>query len=233
MQFFADVANGSEYIPNSVPVVTVHDWKSVTFATVAGQQAYPLTGIATDIDQIASIRADDRNLDWLGPDVAERTFTVEIPAGIAGGQTLRLGGRGAAGPRGGAIGDLYVHVRVADHDRYRREEDDLVTDVVVSLAQAALGTTLTLPTLDGDEELVVPAGVQHGREFVLRGRGVPRLVSSGRSRGRGDLRARIVVEVPTDLTSEQRELLRRFAESRGEDVAADEGLLSKIKSAFS
>ncbi len=168
-----------------------------------------------------------------GRTIAERTFTVEIPAGIAGGQTLRLGGRGAAGPRGGAIGDLYVHVRVADHDRYRREEDDLVTDVVVSLAQAALGTTLTLPTLDGDEELVVPAGVQHGREFVLRGRGVPRLVSSGRSRGRGDLRARIVVEVPTDLTSEQRELLRRFAESRGEDVAADESLLSKIKSAFS
>jgi molecular chaperone DnaJ len=168
-----------------------------------------------------------------GRTIAERTFTVEIPAGIAGGQTLRLGGRGAAGPRGGAIGDLYVHVRVADHDRYGREEDDLVTDVVVSLAQAALGTKLTLPTLDGDEELVVPAGVQHGREFVLRGRGVPRLVSSGRSRGRGDLRARIVVEVPTDLTSEQRELLRRFAESRGEDVAADESLLSKIKSAFS
>ena len=168
-----------------------------------------------------------------GRTIAERTLTVEIPAGIAGGQTLRLGGRGAAGPRGGAVGDLYVHVRVADHERYRRDEDDLVTDVVVSVAQAALGTKLTLPTLDGDEELVVPAGVQHGREFVLRGRGVPRLAASGRSRGRGDLRARISVEVPTDLTSEQRDLLRRFAESRGEDVAGDEGLLSKIKSAFS
>jgi molecular chaperone DnaJ len=168
-----------------------------------------------------------------GRTIAQRTLTVEIPAGIAGGQTLRLGGRGAAGPRGGAVGDLYVHVRVADHERYRRDEDDLVTDVVVSVAQAALGTKLTLPTLDGDEELVVPAGVQHGREFVLRGRGVPRLAASGRSRGRGDLRARIAVEVPTDLTSEQRDLLRRFAESRGEDVAGDEGLLSKIKSAFS
>lgn len=168
-----------------------------------------------------------------GRTIAERTLTVEIPAGIAGGQTLRLGGRGAAGPRGGEVGDLYVHVRVADHERYRRDEDDLVTDVVVSVAQAALGTKLTLPTLDGDEELVVPAGVQHGREFVLRGRGVPRLAASGRSRGRGDLRARISVEVPTDLTSEQRDLLRRFAESRGEDVAGDEGLLSKIKSAFS
>ncbi len=168
-----------------------------------------------------------------GRTIIERTLTVEIPAGIATGQTLRLGGRGAAGPRGGATGDLYVHVRVAEHERYRREDDDLVTDVVVSLAQAALGTKLTLPTLDGDEELVVPAGVQHGREFVLRGRGVPRLAGSGRSRGRGDLRARIAVAVPTELSSEQRELLRRFAESRGEDVAGDEGLLSKIKSAFS
>ncbi len=168
-----------------------------------------------------------------GRTIAERTLTVEIPAGIAGGQTLRLGGRGAAGPRGGAVGDLYVHVRVADHERYRREDDDLVTDVVISVAQAALGTKLTLPTLDGDEELVVPGGVQHGREFVLRGRGVPRLASSGRARGRGDLRARIVVAVPTDLTTEQRDLLRRFAESRGETVAGDEGLLSKIKSAFS
>ena len=146
---------------------------------------------------------------------------------------MRLGGRGAAGPRGGAAGDLYVHLRVADHERYHRLEDDLVTDVVVTIAQAALGTKMTLPTLDGDEELVVPAGVQHGREFVLRGRGVPRLTTTGRARGRGDLRARVVVEVPTDLTAEQRDLLRQFAASRGDEVADDGSLLSKIKSAFS
>ena len=125
-------------------------------------------------------------------------------------------------------------MRVADHDMYQREDDDLVTDIEVSIAQAALGSTIQLPTLDGDEVLDVPSGTQHGREFVLKGRGVPRLSQGGRSRGRGDLRARIVVAVPTKLSDVERELLRKFAESRGEQVSTHEGgLKSKIKSAFS
>ena len=102
----------------------------------------------------------------------------------------------------------------------------------MSIAQAALGTELDLETLDGVEHLVIPAGVQHGHEFTLRGRGVPRLTSAGRSRGRGNLRARVMVEVPTKLSNEERELLRRFAELRGEEVT-NEGLVAKIKSAFS
>jgi len=167
-----------------------------------------------------------------GRKIKEVTLTVEVPAGIDTGQTLRLTGRGAVGPRGGGAGDLYVHLRVAAHDRWRREEDDLVTDVPVSIAQAALGTEMDLETLDGPEHLVIPAGVQHGHEFVLRGRGVPRLTSGGRSRGRGNLRARVMVDVPTKLSGEERELLRRFAELRGETVN-DDGLVAKIKSAFS
>ena len=166
--------------------------------------------------------------------VKEMTHTVEVPAGIDAGQTLRLTNRGAVGTRGGTAGDLYVHIRVAEHDTYRREDDDLVTDVTVSLAQAALGTHFTLVTLDGEEELVIPAGVQHGREFVLRGRGVPRLAQGGRSKGRGNLRARVVIEVPTKLSDTERELLRRYAEERGEKVApVDGGIMSRIKSAFS
>jgi molecular chaperone DnaJ len=166
--------------------------------------------------------------------IKETTYTVDIPAGIATGQTLRLGGKGAVGIRGGMAGDLYVHVRVADHHTYHREDEDLVTDVVISIAQAALGTELTLTTLDGDEVLVVPPGTQFGREFVLKGRGVPRLSQGGRSRGRGDLRARVVVEVPTKLSDDERDLLRKLAEARGEHVAESEGgLFSKIKSAFS
>ncbi len=167
-----------------------------------------------------------------GRKIKEVTLTVEVPAGIDTGQTLRLTGRGAVGPRGGGAGDLYVHLRVAAHEQWRREEDDLVTDVPVSIAQAALGTEMDLETLDGTEHLVIPAGVQHGHEFVLRGRGVPRLTSGGRSRGRGNLRARVMVEVPTKLSGEERELLRRFAELRGETVN-DDGLVAKIKSAFS
>ena len=111
---------------------------------------------------------------------AEHTYQVDVPAGVDSGSTLRLSGRGAAGPRGGANGDLYVHLRVQPHDRYLRDGDDLVTVISVSIAQAALGTTVKLPTLDGDEEIAVPAGSQPGKQFVLRQRGVPRLQSRGR-----------------------------------------------------
>ena len=163
----------------------------------------------------------------------EVTLTVEVPAGVDSGQILRLTGRGAVGPRGGDTGDLYVHLRVAAHERWHREEHDLVTEVPLSITQVALGTELDLETLDGVEHLVVPAGVQHGHEFVLRGRGVPRLTSSGRTRGRGDLRARVAVQVPTKLLPQERDLLRKLAELRGESVSGDEGLVAKIKSAFS
>ncbi len=161
---------------------------------------------------------------------ADTTYQVDVPAGVDTGSTLRLTGRGAAGPRGGRAGDLYVHLRVAAHERYRREDDDLVTDVPISIAQAALGTRIDLPTLDGDEELSVPAGTQPGHEFVLRGRGVPRL----QGRGRGDLRAVIVVEVPTKLNTAEADLLRELARLRGEEVGeSGQGLFSRIKSAFS
>ncbi|MFN5605074.1 MAG: molecular chaperone DnaJ [Actinomycetes bacterium] len=162
--------------------------------------------------------------------VTEKTFQVDVPAGVDTGSTLRLTGRGAVGPRGGGAGDLFVHLRVRPHDRYERDGFDLVTVVEVSIAQATLGVSLQLPTLDGDETLVVPAGTQPGREFVLKRRGVPRLQSSGR----GDLRVLISVKVPTKLSDEESRLLRQFAEGRGEDVApAATSFFSKIKSAFS
>jgi molecular chaperone DnaJ len=160
----------------------------------------------------------------------DKTYTVDVPAGVVDGSTLRLTRRGAAGPRGGAPGDLYVHLRVRPHDRYHRDDDDLVTEVSISIAQAALGTTISLATLDGDEDLAVPAGTQPGHQFVLRGRGVPRL----HGRGRGDLHAVVRVEVPTKLSSDEAQLLRTFAEGRGEEVGEmGTSLFSKIKSAFS
>ncbi len=160
----------------------------------------------------------------------DKAYQVDVPAGVDTGSTLRLTGRGAAGPRGGGNGDLYVHLRVAPHERFVRAGNDLVTDVGISIAQAALGTSLTLGTLDGDEELVVPAGTQPGREFVLRHRGVPQL----QGRGRGDLIARIRVDVPTKLSDAEVELLASYAAGRGEVVGnGKEGLFSRIKSAFS
>lgn len=171
-----------------------------------------------------------------GRTTRDQSHEIDIPAGIATGQTMRVGGRGGVGPRGGGAGDLYVHIAVGEHKMYQREENDLVTDVQVSIAQAALGVDLTLATLDGDETLVVAAGVQNGHEYVLKGRGVPYLNQGSRSRGRtrGDLRARIVVVVPKKLSSKERELLLQLARERGENVSAnDSSFKSKIKSAFS
>ena len=166
----------------------------------------------------------------------EQTHSVEIPAGIASGQTMRVTSRGGVGPRGGEAGDLYVHIEVGDHEMYRREENDLITEVKVSISQAALGAEFVLATLDGDETLVVPAGVQHGNEFVLKGRGVPSLNQGGRARNqvRGDLRVQIAVFVPKKLNARERELLEELAKLRGESFSAQESRVkSKIKSAFS
>jgi molecular chaperone DnaJ len=161
--------------------------------------------------------------------ITEKSYTVEIPAGVDTGATLRLVSRGAAGIRGGGHGDLYVHLQVRRHDRFERQGFDLVHQLPISTAQAALGVQLPLETLDGTEELVLPRGTQTGRVFRLRGRGVPHL----EGRGRGDLLVQVVVETPTELSTEQEELLRRLAALRGEPVAEPEtGLLGKIKSAF-
>ena len=164
--------------------------------------------------------------------IEDRTYNVDIPAGVDNGSTLRLTGRGAAGPRGGGTGDLYVHLRVTDHARFVRDGDDLVGYLVVSIAQATLGTEIEFETLDGPETIAVPAGSQHGKVFLFRGKGVPRL--GQRRSGRGDLRVALRVEVPTRLTAKEIELLRAFAEARGEAVSdTDQSLLGRIKSAFS
>jgi molecular chaperone DnaJ len=164
-----------------------------------------------------------------GRTVEERTYTVDIPAGVDTGSTLRLTGRGAAGPRGGAPGDLYVHVRAQPHERFTRHGVDLHCDLPVSFAQAALGTHLAFDTLDGTEDLVIPRGTPSGKEFRLKGRGVPHL----ERRHRGDLIVRVFVDVPTDLSETEEELLRQLAEERGDAIAPeDAGFLSRIRSAF-
>jgi molecular chaperone DnaJ len=163
--------------------------------------------------------------------VSDRSYTVDIPAGVDTGSTLRLPNRGAAGLRGGGYGDLYVHVKVRPHSVFERHEHDLQAEVHIALTQAALGVALPFETLDGEEELVVPRGTQSGRAFRLRGRGVPRLGG----RGRGDLVVRVVVDVPEDMSDEEEELVRRLAELRGEPVSPPDakGFFSRVKSAFS
>jgi molecular chaperone DnaJ len=159
----------------------------------------------------------------------ESTFVVEVPAGVDTGTTLRLPGRGAAGPRGGPNGDLYVHVRVKPHPTLTRAESDLLTDMHVSMTQATLGAHLMVETLEGPEEVTVAGGTQSGRQVRLRGRGVPYL---GRH-GRGDLIVTLIVDTPTELTKAQEDLLRQLAAERNEPVAEPEaGLMSRIRGAF-
>lgn len=162
--------------------------------------------------------------------VEEVSYQIKVPPGVDNGSTLRLSGRGAVGQRGGAPGDLYVHLRVADHPDFERHGDELHTVLPVSMAQAALGAHLELVTLDGPESIHVEPGTQSGTIVRLRSRGVHRL----EGRGRGDMVVTLVVETPSDLDDEQVDLLRRLAELRGEDVAepGEGGLLGRIKSAF-
>jgi molecular chaperone DnaJ len=164
-----------------------------------------------------------------GRTVEERTYTVEIPAGVDTGSTLRLSGRGAVGPRGGSPGDLYVHLRVKPHERFERDGYDLHSSLKLPYTQATLGATIQFETLDGTEEIDVPRGTESGTTFRLRNRGVPHL----ERRQRGDLLIDVVVEVPTELTEEEEEVIRRLAELRGEPVAPSvSGLISKLRSAF-
>jgi molecular chaperone DnaJ len=159
----------------------------------------------------------------------ERTFVVDVPAGVDDGSTLRLPGRGAGGFRGGPPGDLYVHLRVRPHPSLTRRGADLLAVMHVPMTSAALGVSVPFETLDGTEDLAVPPGTQSGREIRLRGRGVPHL----QSRGRGDLIVTVVVDTPEISGKEQEELMRRLAELRGEVVAPPEaGLMSKLRSAF-
>lgn len=159
----------------------------------------------------------------------QRHLEVEVPAGIDDGQRLRLAGRGPAAPRGGVSGDLYVTVRVQPHPDFARDGDDLHTVRRVAMTQAALGTTFSVATFDGDREITVPAGTQPGRAFTLHGLGVPSL----RSGRRGDLHVHTEVEIPEKLSPEETELLAQFAALRGEEVHPHrEGLFSRLRSAF-
>jgi molecular chaperone DnaJ len=161
--------------------------------------------------------------------VEERTRTVEIPPGIHHGQRIRLTGEGHAGLVGGRAGDAYVEVRIRPDERFVREGDDVYTTVDLTFTQAALGATLAIATLDGEEDLDLPPGTQPGEIVVLRGRGMPVLQGFGR----GDQRILVNVRVPRRLNDEQRRLLREFdAHSDEHTYGKSEGLFGKLKSAF-
>jgi molecular chaperone DnaJ len=154
-----------------------------------------------------------------GREAGRTSLTVDIPAGIADEQRIRIQGRGHAGDRGGPPGDLFVLVRVEPDERFVRDGNDLVSVIDLAAPHATLGTTVTVPTLDGDEEIEVRPGTQAGTVITLRGRGMPSL----RRGSRGDQRVVVNVTTPRNLTEDQRELTRRLADSLTADNFADHG----------
>ncbi|HTQ81473.1 MAG TPA: molecular chaperone DnaJ [Thermoanaerobaculia bacterium] len=160
----------------------------------------------------------------------ERTTSVKIPAGVDTGQRLRLTGEGEHGRRGGPAGDLYVVLQVKPHEEFQREGTTVYSRVAMTYAQAVLGASLEVETLHGTSTLEVPPGTAHGRDFRLRGQGIPRLDGHGK----GDHVAVVEVEIPNpkDLSDEEVELLRKLAELSGKPVKEDRGIVDRVKNLF-
>jgi molecular chaperone DnaJ len=160
---------------------------------------------------------------------AVRETSVKIPAGVETGTRLRLSGEGEAGAHYGPRGDLYVVIRVREHEFFAREENDLLCDVPISFAQAALGTKIEIPTLFGKETIEISPGAQSGTVHVLKGKGFPDL----HGRGIGDQRITLKVETPTHLNAKQKELLEEFARISGEDVhPMSQSFFEKVRALF-
>jgi molecular chaperone DnaJ len=156
-------------------------------------------------------------------------LNVKIPPGVDAGSRLKLRAEGEAGRNGGPPGDLYVIIDVKPHPLFTRQDNDIVCEVPVSFAQAALGAEIEVPTIEGKFKMKVSAGTQSGTVLQLRGKGVPDL----RGAGRGDQLVRVVVETPRKLTARQRELLEEFARSGGEEVnPLTKGFFDKVKEMF-
>ena len=143
---------------------------------------------------------------------------VQIPAGVDDGTQIRLSGEGGPGTYGGPSGSLFLLLAVQPHKFFKRRENDILLNLDINVAQAALGAEIEVPTLDGNEKLKIPSGTQPGRVFHLKGKGVPHL----RRNGRGDQLVIINVAVPSKLTKEQRELFEQLAASLGTTVKPQE-----------
>ncbi len=155
-----------------------------------------------------------------------RTISISIPAGVDSGLSLRLQGEGEPGEQPGLSGDLYVAITVEDHDVFRRQGDDVIIAIPMTYSQAVLGGDLEISTLEGEETFTVPKGTQSGQDFRLKDRGMPKL----RGRGRGELIVVTYIEIPTKITKEQEDLLRRLAELEGVPVTPRKrGLFSRRK----
>jgi molecular chaperone DnaJ len=154
------------------------------------------------------------------------TVSVKIPAGVSAGNYLTVRGSGDGGPRGGPAGDLIVVINEIEHEHFTRRHDDIIIEMPLSFSQAALGTEIEIPTLDGNASLKIPPGTQSGKVFLMRNKGIPHL----NGHGRGDELVRVVVWTPTNLAPEERELFKNLAQTRGEKPPkTDKSFFEKLR----
>jgi molecular chaperone DnaJ len=197
--------------------------RSVFGEFVRTQTCPTCAGTGQKIEQLCTV------CDGAGRTLEERKLEVKIPAGIHDGQRIRISGEGHHGILGGRAGDAYVRVHVRPDPRFVRDGNDIISTVELTMTQAALGATVTIPTLEGEHELAFKPGTQPGEIKVLSGEGMPVLQGFGR----GDHRVLVNVLMPHRLTDEQRRLLQEFERDvDGETYKADEGFFDKLKSAF-
>ena len=167
-----------------------------------------------------------KNCKGTGRTEEHKSISLKIPPGVDSGSRLRISGEGEPGEYGGPYGDLYVILNVEEHPFFKREGTELYCEVPVSFPQAALGTELEIPTIDGTAKLKVPAGTQSGNLFTIKGKGAPRVGGQHR----GNQIVRVYVEVPTKLTSRQKELLEEFSSINGDEVT--KSFRDKLKGLF-
>ena len=159
-----------------------------------------------------------------------RRLSINIPPGVDDGVGIRLSGEGELGGYGGPPGDLHVYITVLSHQFFVRQGNHVILEVGVNVAQAALGDIITVPTLDGEEDLAIPAGTQTGEVFRIKGCGVPYL----RRSGRGDQQVVVTVQIPTKLTDRQRELFGELGETLGKEIVAqsERGFMDRVREAL-
>ncbi len=167
-----------------------------------------------------------------GVQARQRTLTVKVPPGVDDGMQIRLSGEGEPSPdAAGRPGDLYVVLHVKPHEFFKRRNNDIILEISVNVAQATLGDTVLIPTIDGEDELVIPSGTQSGTVIKLRDRGVPKLRRDGSSVGRGDQLVILTVDIPSRLNKEQRQLFEELGRTLGSEISpqkAGRGFLDRV-----
>jgi molecular chaperone DnaJ len=164
-----------------------------------------------------------------------RTLTVSIPPGVDDGMQIRLSGEGEPGQRNGPPGDLYVVLHVTPHEFFKRHKNDIILEVSINVAQAALGDDIEVPGVEGAERITVPSGTQSGKIIQLKGKGVPKLRRDGSTAGRGDQLVVITVEIPSKLSKEQRRLFEELSKTLGHEVTPQKvgrGFLDRVADFF-